>query len=384
MTIWIQNPFDNLPVEGYRKQRFWLMAEAFARAGHRVTLWTGDFNHMTKARRRCVATVESPVELRLIPTPPYRKNVSFERLRSHRAYAREWLRLTEEPGLERPDLIVASTPTLSGAAAAVTLGRKFGAKVIVDVMDAWPETFERLAPRPLRGIARLLLSSLKRCARQVYHEADLVTGVCERYRALTGRPDYYLAYHGLERGEPALPRQRERKGPPRLVYAGNLGMTYDLGTVIRSVKELGATLDVAGRGQGEPRWRQLVQELGMEKSVTFHGYLGGKALSELLRTCDVGVVPMPADSFVGVPYKFADYADAGLFIVSSLGGESEELLKRHRCGAGYAPGDVAGFVAAVRRFVEGDGGDIAGLSNEFDATRIYDAYVGRAMELVGN
>lgn len=25
MNVWIQNPFDNLPVEGYRKQRFWLM-----------------------------------------------------------------------------------------------------------------------------------------------------------------------------------------------------------------------------------------------------------------------------------------------------------------------------------------------------------------------
>ena len=38
MTVWIQNPFDNLPCEGYRKQRYWLMAEAFARAGHSVVL----------------------------------------------------------------------------------------------------------------------------------------------------------------------------------------------------------------------------------------------------------------------------------------------------------------------------------------------------------
>jgi len=382
MTIWIQNPFDNLPVEGYRKQRFWLMAEAFVRAGHSVTLWTGDFNHMTKARRNCVASVESPVALRLIPTLPYRKNVSFERLRSHRAYAQEWLRLAGQSGLPHPDLIVASTPTLSGAAAAVALGRKFGAKVIVDVMDAWPETFERLAPRPLRGIARLLLSNLRRCARQVYREADLVTGVCERYRALTGRPDYYLAYHGLERGGKFQPRQREQKGLPRLVYAGNLGMTYDLGTVIRGVKELGATLDVAGKGQGEAKWRQLVQELGLERSVTFHGYLDGKSLSELLRACDIGVVPMPADSFVGVPYKFADYADAGLFIVSSLGGESEGLLKRYRCGEGYAPGDVTGFVSAVQKYIERGCGDTAGLSQEFDATKIYDAYVRRAIGLL--
>ena len=51
MTVWIQNPFDNLPCEGYRKQRYWLMAEAFARAGHSVVLWTSDFSHGAKAPR---------------------------------------------------------------------------------------------------------------------------------------------------------------------------------------------------------------------------------------------------------------------------------------------------------------------------------------------
>ena len=37
MTVWIENPFDNLPAEGFRPQRYWLMAEAFAKAGHDVT-----------------------------------------------------------------------------------------------------------------------------------------------------------------------------------------------------------------------------------------------------------------------------------------------------------------------------------------------------------
>ena len=49
MNIWIINPFDNLPVEGYRPQRYWLMSEAFARAGHAVTLWTQDWSHARKA-----------------------------------------------------------------------------------------------------------------------------------------------------------------------------------------------------------------------------------------------------------------------------------------------------------------------------------------------
>ena len=380
MNVWIQNPFDNLPVEGYRKQRFWLMAEAFARAGHRVTLWTGDFNHMTM-RSRELKGETAGFELRLMPTRPYRKNVGLERVRSHREYARTWERLARElvdaSRAETPNLIIASTPTVSGAETAVRLARTFGAKVVVDVMDAWPETFERLAPKGLRWLARLALTGLRRRAQRVYRVADFVSGVCERYRALTNRSDYYLAYHGIEQedGRRRAEDGRLKTVDVRLVYAGNLGRTYDLGTVIRGLKDLNARLDVAGRGQGEAEWQALVKELGLEDRVTFHGYLGEGELARLLASADIGLVPMPSESFVGVPYKFADYAAAGLAIVSSLGGESADLLARYRCGAGYAPGDVASFVAAVRR-VQAEGvGDVEGLRRLFDARRIYDAYV---------
>ena len=405
MNVWIQNPFDNLPVEGYRKQRFWLMAEAFVRAGHDVVLWTSDFNHMTKARRKTAdlpdeRIIEScGVTIRLIPTRPYAKNVGWARVRSHREYARTWEReaialVTRQPAV-RPDFIVASTPTIGGAEMAVRLGRRFGAKTVVDVMDAWPETFERLAPACLQGVARLFLSGLRRRVQRVYREADLVTGVCERYRQLCGRDDYYLAYHGIER-EFQVSGSRfqvsgsrfqvsgsrfQVSGSLNLVYAGNLGRTYDLGTVIRGVKELGASLEVAGRGQGESDWKALVRELGMERSVRFHGYLGEGELASLLRSADIGIVPMPADSFVGVPYKFADYAAAGLAIVSSLGGESEELLTRFHCGTAYRPGDVDGFVAAVRRVQSAGPGDVKGLCSLFDARRIYDGYVDRVIRL---
>lgn len=412
MNVWIQNPFDNLPVEGYRKQRFWLMAEAFVRAGHRVVLWTSDFNHMTKKLRvlknetaveglssqvlsqsltsdvsRPALTPAPGLELRLMPTRPYRKNVSLERVRSHRAYAQTWERtareLTGEKKLPAPDLIIASTPTVSGAETAIRLGRTFGAKVAIDVMDAWPETFERLAPKGLRWLVRLALTGLRRKARRIYRTADFVSGVCDRYRALTGRRDYYLAYHGIEQVTEDGSQKSEDGGRKaeavRLVYAGNLGRTYDLGTVIRGLKELDARLDVAGRGQGEAEWQTLVRELGLEDRVTFHGYLGERELAELLKGADIGLVPMPADSFVGVPYKFADYAAAGLAIVSSLGGESAELLSRFRCGTDYEVGDVASFVAAVRRMRMQGAGDVEGLRRLFDARRIYDAYVAWVM-----
>ena len=377
MTVWLQNPFDNLPTEGYRKQRYWMMAEAFVRAGHRVVLWTSDFNHTTKTKRAEKVAGVAKVEVRQVPTLPYRKNVGLERVKSHRDYAKVWERMALATG-ERPDLIVTSLPTISGAEAALRLGRKLGAKVVVDVQDAWPETFERLAPRGFRWLAHLALSGLRRRAQRVYRETDLVTGVCERYRALTGRNDYRRAYLGVEREENRRVEVERWRGDAatvvRLVYAGNLGVSYDLGTVIRGLGE--ATLDIAGKGDEEAKWKRLVKELGLEGRVTFHGYLDERALHELMARCDIGVVPMRDDSFVGVPNKMCEYAAVGLRIVSSLGGESAELLRRYGCGATYAPGDVAAFAAAVKTAGTCPREAAYELAKcEFDAVRIYDDYV---------
>ena len=123
MLVWIQNPFDNLPPEGFRKQRYWMMAEAFVRAGHEAVYWTSDFSHARKASRRNVGENGKMPIVRLVPTLPYMRNVSVARIRSHCAYAREWQRLALSQSSQRPDLIVSSCPTLSAAAAALESGR---------------------------------------------------------------------------------------------------------------------------------------------------------------------------------------------------------------------------------------------------------------------
>ena len=91
MTVWIVNPFDNLPTEGYRPLRFWLMAEAFVRAGHEVTYWTADFSHANKAPRRILPDVPPPpFRVVTLHEPPYARNISLRRLWAHWRWAKAW------------------------------------------------------------------------------------------------------------------------------------------------------------------------------------------------------------------------------------------------------------------------------------------------------
>ena len=354
MTVWIQNPFDNLPGEGFRKMRYALMAEAFVRAGHDVVVWTSDFSHATKRRRALSGGTQSGVEVRLVGTMPYSRNVSLRRVASHIAYARRFEREAMRAvagGMARPSLVVTSFPTISAASASVRIARRLGAKSVVDVQDAWPETFERILPR-------WALAPLRAKARRVFVESDLVTGVCDRYRELTGRGDYRRAYLGIEPGERPEEPPHSRTGRKRIAYVGGVGRTYDLDTAKRAAESLGMDFVVAGGAN----------------------YLGRRELEEFLAGCDVGVIPMRDDSWVGLPNKLFDYAKAGLPVVSSLGGETAALLEKYACGATYRAGDATSLAEAVRSAL---GCEMLASRRmceaEFAAAPIYDAFVADIM-----
>ena len=123
----------------------------------------------------------------------------------------------------------------------------------------------------------------------------------------------------------------------------------------------------------------MAWELNLADRVRFHGYLGNGELSELFSRCHLGLVPMSAESFVGLPYKLCDYVKAALGVVSSLEGECNALIREHGIGAAYRPGDVESLVSALsawrRKTENGFALDFGNLADELDAKNIYRHYV---------
>lgn len=382
MNVWIINPFDNLPTEGHRPQRYWLMSRAFAEAGDHVRFWTSDFSHATKKRRE---EVEVEVEgdgfaVELLPTKAYPTNVCWQRIVSHRALAKTFVARAREviASGEKPDLVIASTPPLGLCASAMEVAKSCGAKFGCDIQDAWPETFYRLLPGGFKWLGAMLFAGMRQTAKRIYREADAVTGVCRRYAELSGRSDFHLAYHGIEGGAAGGRRLAGSGEKRRLVYVGNLGVGYDLGTVIEAVaRREGLTLDIAGLGPREAELRALVAQRNVGDRVHFHGYLGAEALKTLMASCDVGVIPMRDDSWVGLPYKLGDYLAAGLQVVSSLHGECGELLLRTGYGQVYDWQSVDSLLAALDALRPTE----VTLPDELRAEQIYSAYVREVQNL---
>ena len=385
MTFWIVNPFDNLPPEGLRPQRYWLMARAFAQAGHTVVYWSADFSHAYK-RARDVAALAGRYEgfeLRLVHEPPYPKNICLRRLWSHWRFARNWLaaarvevKVLKEQG---PDVLIVSSPPLALGAAARAFCRSTGAKFVIDIQDAWPETFQRVVPR-------FLLLPLTRLARRNYRAADAITAVSRRYldlaRAYGESCPMHLCYHGIARSPNSpTPNSPTPNSPTtRLAYIGNMSLSYDLATVVAVVRDrTDLSLDLAGAGPDEAALKAQAADCDR---IRFRGYLDETALRELLLQSDAGIIPMFPASQVGIPGKLADYAAAGLPVVSSLLGETLDLLVCHCAGVPYVAGDRDSFSVAVDKVRHLEKKGLHALAVEFDAEKLYNSYLNFVLEKI--
>lgn len=369
MTVWIVNPFDNLPLEGYRPQRYWLMARGFASAGHKVVYWTSDFSHATKRKRALVRQQDDGFAVRLVPSMPYPANVCLRRLASHWLLARSWKRMAEREA-EKPDVIVASTPPLSLCHAALRFAKRHKAFFVADIMDAWPETFERIAPS-------WLLFPMRRIARSIYTQADAISTVASRYSDLaTGygtKAPLHCCNHGIEMKEDGSGQRTEKGDGLRLVYVGSMGMSYDLETVIDAVRQMEeTTLNIAGGGPKEAALRERTS--GCTR-ISFHGYLGDEELRALLESSSIGIIPMFPNSCVGIPYKLADYAASGLKIVESLGGETGELVAKYHAGCHYEANNVDSLKMAIVSAGSIKEPNPPAFPEHFDAVRIMSEYV---------
>ena len=224
-------------------------------------------------------------------------------------------------------------------------------------------------------------------AKRNYLRAFAITAVADNYvelvRSYGFSKDIRRFYHGITKGDsPHPPFIHTSKGtvPLRIVYAGNMGRSYDLMTAVEALGDLGgiATLDIAGKGEQEESLKAFVEKKGI-KNVKFHGYLAEAELLGLLKESDVGLVPMDPSSCVGIPYKLADYAKSSLAIVSSLGGESARLLKEYGAGVSYTYGESASLVNAVKSIIPRINkmrlASSRLLDEQFDSSKIYDEYV---------
>jgi glycosyltransferase involved in cell wall biosynthesis len=363
VRVWLVNPFDPIPGESFRPGRYARICEQLGAAGHEVVWWSSDFFHLRKQKRLAGlgGGAGQNVRIVLLPTPPYRGNISARRLYSHAAFARTFARAVQD---ERPpDLVLASFPPIGSSWKAGSYASKTGSRVVIDVQDLWPDVFAAVVPGWLRRPFRLCLGPLRLQARRAFGHADGIIGVSQTYLDYGLRwarrpvPSLLLPLGiDLEAFDDEAPVPARSRRERSAVYVGTLGRSYDLRTVIDAAALMQAKRDpiifhIAGHGPELPWLRQSVERKGL-RNVVFHGLLPLRDMANLLRRSMVGLHAI-ADAYTQtLTNKLFDYMAAGLPVLNSSPGEAAELLASERVGVSYVAGDAPALCRGIETLLE--------------------------------
>jgi glycosyltransferase involved in cell wall biosynthesis len=372
MKIWLCNPYGPLPGEAWREARYAMLGRALARHGHDVIWWTASFCHHSKTVRSHVSrdiTVEPNFTIRLVPTPSYKLHVGLARLRFEFLFALRLYRMARIS--EAPEAIVSSDVTMALAPVAESLATRFDAHLVFDILDLSPEVFAGALPSWLRSYAKTVFWPLYALRDHHFKQASAVTAVCDDY-LLPGRcanpllPEDLMLTVYLGADLEAFRRSKadcsqivklterfgKREDDVFAIYAGTLGVLYDIDALLGAAKLLHATSNlkilIAGGGPRATDIREFIAQHALS-NVLLVGEVGFTELVRLYQICDIGLSLYGVNSPVAMPIKVFDYLAAGLPVVNSIGGFLEKLLRERHIGVQYKAGDATALAAALHQ-----------------------------------
>ena len=227
----------------------------------------------------------------------------------------------------------------------------------MDVIDLWPDAFERFLPRgPLTQAA---LALPRRMRDRVHRAPDVLVGVARDYLDHAPHPRKEVIHLGHDMDafdaafDPGWTLERKKEGDCWVVYVGTVSHNYDLRVVLDAAGRMPrVTFFVVGTGEARDELAAEVRRRNLA-NVFLPGRLPYADLSNLVARADVGLLGLNARAQIRFPYKTFDYLAGGLQVVTTVrGGELYELIEKERLGAFYEEGDASSLVGALERAIK--------------------------------
>ena len=351
--------------KGYTRFRY--LCEFLVKKGYEVDLITTTFQHWEKKQRdlESVDQKSYPFGIKFIYEPGYRKNIDLRRVRSHKIAAENLRKLLEKEG--DYDLIYAEIPPNDVALAAAEYAHRNKIPFVADVNDLWPEAMRMVFDIPI--VSDLLFYPLKRDAEKVYSLTSGVIGTSDEYRDrpfLNQKRDVLkeTVYVGNEisvfdrEAEQHADEVQKEEGTFWVTYAGTIGTSYDIRTMVLAAEELMKQGKTKIRFQilGDGPTREMLENLAKERkiqNVKFTGYVPYEQMAAYLVKSDVLINSFVRKAPQSIVTKIGDYLAAGKPMINTC--MSPEFRKKvDGFGINIEPEDVRELVNAVEWMYENE------------------------------
>lgn len=346
--------------KGYSRFRY--IGDFLSDAGYQVDLITTTFQHWEKAQRD-VGTIKKEAykfQLKFIYEPGYRKNIDPRRIWSHHIAAKNLTKLLEQEG--DYDLVYCEIPPNDVALAAAEYAKKKGIPFVPDVNDLWPEAMRMVVDIPV--ISDILFYPLKRDAEKVYSLVSGIIGTSDEYRDRplknqkldVPRKTVYVGNEIAEfdKGvETYGPQIHKPEGEFWVSYAGTIGTSYDIRTMVLAGRELldrgmdQIKIKILGGGPLKEELENLAKEMGCV-NVEFVGYAPYPKMAAYLAKSDILVNSFVKKAPQSIVTKIGDYLAAGKPMINTcMSPEFRQKVEADGFGINILPEDVKILTDAI-------------------------------------
>lgn len=358
-----------LPGEHGLKRTFYLF-DMMANNGCPVHFLTSNFNHYDKTVRDVNAFYENYPQYKnnvsFIDVKPYKSNISKDRFISNwkfESQAYKWIKNHKGEF----DVIYVSLPTLHLAGTIRKFCKKNNIKIVIDVNDLWPEVFKLVFKNDF--IYNLTTFPIKMLANRGYKGADCIISVSDEYknRALRNNKKAKISkavYLGamLERFDAGVNEYaKEVKKPDGefwISYAGTIGASYDIKTVIDAVKRLnddGYTnihFKILGQGPEEQQLKEHATKIGAN-NVEFLGFLEYEKMAGYLYKSDLMVNCLKKRAPQSVINKVSDYFSSSHPVINSCSSqEMRDMIESYKVGFNYEAENVDSIIEVILKLYD--------------------------------
>ncbi len=341
--------------------RHWHHTRALAERGHDVHVVTSFVQHKERhvperyRGRRIVRDREDGMTLwRTYSTPGYGRDLR-SRLASYLSFA--FWGLVAGMRAPRPQVVVASSPSLPAAAGAALVALVKRAPLVLEVRDLWPDSAVAMGLIRRGSGLDLVARTLERfCYRRAAHVIALTEGIREGVIAKGVVPARVtLITNGVDpapssAGPAPVPVP---DGSFVAMYVGAHGTYSSLETVLGAAEALRADTSIrfvlVGGGDRKAHLQDEARRRGLD-NLTFVDPVPKRDVPAWLARADVCLLPYQDRAlFAGaLPNKTFDYMGAGRPIVAAVPpGELSRLIERAGCGMAIPPEEPAAMAGAI-------------------------------------
>lgn len=326
------------------QERIRPVISALTKAGYECTYLTSDFSHTAKSHFQ----VDLPGCVQL-PTRPYTKNISPQRILSHLSFARDAM---AEVRRLQPDLLYVEVPPNSLCREAARYKKQHPhVKLIFDIFDLWPESFPNSRAKQLLKLPFGIWAHFRNMG---LPKADLVLTECDLFQRklqkfLTDSRTHTL-YLCRESAGTETPKRLPQQDALHLCYLGNINNIIDIPTIsglIGRIQPLRpVTLHIIGGGESLEAFANSVQAAGGQ--VVCHGKIYDPAQKQaIFDLCSFGLNIMKDSVCVGLTMKSLDYFAGGLPILNTIEADTWNLVEQRNIGINVDRGNLSATASQI-------------------------------------